>query len=183
MFTIKKKKLIFKNQVYKVYSNYIKSKTFIIKDYLSLEVKGKVYGGVCCIILNNNKIGLMKIYSPIAKTYFYSLIQGFTNYKESIWDAVKREVSEETGINEKKKNFKMICGIYPIQSLIKSKLAIFKLKLKTINKKNFKKVKTEIGVGKLYFFELKKLKKMLKKPNSFDLISFSALTYFLFLRK
>ena len=40
MYKIKKRKLIFQNQVYKVYSNYIKSKTINIKDYLSIEVQG-----------------------------------------------------------------------------------------------------------------------------------------------
>ena len=67
MYNIKKRKLIFKNQVYKVYSNNIKSKRINIKDYLSIEVKGKTFGGVCCLIFKNNSIGLMKIYSPITK--------------------------------------------------------------------------------------------------------------------
>ena len=52
---IKKKKLVFKNQVYKAYSNYIKSKHYIIKDYLTLEVVGKRFGGVCCIVSNKKK--------------------------------------------------------------------------------------------------------------------------------
>ena len=56
MYKIKKRKLIFKNQVYKVYSNYIKSKTINIKNYLSIEVKGKVYGGVCCVLLNKIRL-------------------------------------------------------------------------------------------------------------------------------
>ena len=90
MYKIKKRKLIFKNQVYKVYSNYIKSKTINIKDYLSIEVKGKVYGGVCCILTKKNKIGLMNAYSPLARRNFYSLAQGFTDYKEDIKTAIKR---------------------------------------------------------------------------------------------
>ena len=65
-----KKKLIFKNQVYKVFSNHIKSKTIDIKNYLSLEVKGKNYGGVCCILVYKDMIGLMKVFSPIVKKNF-----------------------------------------------------------------------------------------------------------------
>ena len=55
MYTVKKKKLIFKNQVYTVYSNLIKNKTEYVKDYLSIEVRGNVYGGVCCVLTKNNK--------------------------------------------------------------------------------------------------------------------------------
>ena len=76
-----KKKLVFKNQVYKVYSNYIKSKHYVVKDYLSLEVNGKKFGGVCCIIILK-KIGLMKVYSPILKKLF-SLVQGFCDKNEA----------------------------------------------------------------------------------------------------
>ena len=181
MYKIKKRKFIFKNQVYKVYSNYIKSKTINIKDYLSIEVKGKVYGGVSCILINKGRVGLMKSYSPIAKKDFFSLPQGFTNSNENIKIAVIREVLEETGINLKKQNLKKLCEFYPIQSLIKTKLAIFFSRIK-INNKNFSKnVVDEIGVGKLIFFEAAKLKKMLKKSNNFDLISYSALCYYLFL--
>ena len=182
MYVIKKKKLIFKNQVYKVYSNYIKSKHNYVKDFLTLEVKGKNFGGVCCIIIKKKKIGLMKIQSPILKKGLYSLVQGFCNLKENISQTTKREVLEETGININLKNFKYLCHIYPMQSLIDSKLAIFSTKLKSINDYNLKERTQEIGSGKLYFFSFADVKKMLKKPNTFDLISFSALTYFLFIK-
>jgi len=181
MYKIKKRKLIFKNQVYKVYSNYIKSKTINIKDYLSIEVKGKVYGGVCCILIRKNKIGLMKAYSPLAQRNFYSLAQGFTDYKEDIKTAIKREVSEETGINLRKNNFKKICELYAVQSLINSKLAVFVAKLKDFDKNYSKNIVKEISVGKLNFFNIKTLKQMLKKPNKFDLVTYSTLCYYLFL--
>ncbi len=182
MYYVKKKKLIFKNQVYTVYSNIIENKTESIKDYLSIEVKGDIYGGVCCVLIKNNKIGLMKIYSPIAKRYFYALAQGFSNHNEDVKLSIKREVLEEIGINFQKKDFKKICEFYPIHSLIKTKLAVFVAKLRSQDKDYSKNVVKEIGVGKLNFFEIKTLKKMLKKSNSFDLISYSALCYFLFLR-
>jgi len=182
MYTVKKKKLIFKNQVYTVYSNLIKNKTESIKDYLSIEVRGNVYGGVCCVLTKNNKIGLMKIYSPIAKRYFYALAQGFSNHNEDVKLSIKREVLEEIGINFQKKDFKKICEFYPIHSLIKTKLAVFEAKLRSQDKDYSKNVVEEIGVGKLNFFNVRKLKNMLKKSNNFDLISYSALCYFLFLR-
>ena len=181
MYNIKKRKLIFKNQVYKVYSNNIKSKRINIKDYLSIEVKGKTFGGVCCLIFKNNSIGLMKIYSPITKKFFYSIVQGFTEPNETAKDSIKREVQEEAGFKFKKKNFKKLCELYPIQSLIKSKLAVYKVDFNNQDKNFPKKIISEIGVGRLNFFKIKKIIQMIKKPQTFDLISYSALTYFLFL--
>jgi 8-oxo-dGTP pyrophosphatase MutT (NUDIX family) len=181
MLKIKKKKLIFKNQVYRVFSNEIRSKSLRVKDYLTLEVKGKKYGGVCCIIIHKNKIGLMKTYSPIVRKFFFSLPQGFTNYNENIKHAIKREVLEETGIKLEKKELIKICEIYPIQSLIKSKLAVFYSKTKFHKKLKKEEISEEIGTGKLFFFTFQEIKKMLKKTNNFDLITFSALSYFLFL--
>lgn len=177
---IKKRKLIFKNQVYKVYSNYLKFKSSVIKDYLSIEVKGKVYGGVCSILIYKNKIGLMKSYSPIINKYFFLLPQGFTDSNEDVRNAVKREVFEETGINIKKKDFKKICEFYPIQSLIKSKLAVFYSKIDKEIDSVSENIQDEIGVGRLSFFKYSEVKKMLKNSSSFDLISFSSLTYFFF---
>ena len=182
MYVIKKKKLVFKNQVYKVYSNYIKSKHNYVKDFLSLEVKGKKFGGVCCIIIKKKKIGLMKIQSPILQKSLYSLVQGFCNSKENIFQSVKREVLEETGMSISLKKFNYLCHVLPMQSLIDSKLAIFSTKLGSKSDYNYMKRIHEIGSGKLYFFSYTDVKKMLKKPNAFDLISFSALSYFLFLK-
>ena len=103
MYNIKKRKLIFINQVYKVYSNYIKSKRINVTDYLSIEVKGKIFGGVCCLIFKNDSIGLMKVYSPITKKFFYSLVQGFTEPNEKVKDSIMREIQEEVGLKFKKK--------------------------------------------------------------------------------
>lgn len=174
-----KKKLIFKNQVYKVFSNHIKSKTIDIKNYLSLEVKGKNYGGVCCILVYKDMIGLMKVFSPIVKKYFYSLPQGFTNFNEDIKTAIKREVLEETGIKINAKHMVKICEFYPMQSLIKSKLAVFYSKLSIKPPFSGSQILDEIGVGKLFFFKIDNLKKMLRKSNKFDLITFCSLSYFI----
>jgi ADP-ribose pyrophosphatase len=180
---IKKKKLVFKNQVYKAYSNYIKSKHYIIKDYLTLEVVGKKIGGVCCIILNKKKIGLMKVYSPILNQYLYSLVQGFCDKKEKPLTAVKREIIEETGFKIKKENIKFLTKILPMHSLINSKLAIYYSFLERLNLSDFKLRQKEIGTGKMYFFDLKQINKMLEKPYKFDLISYAVISYFLFKNK
>jgi len=180
---IKKKKLVFKNQVYKAYSNYIKSKHYIIKDYLTLEVAGKRFGGVCCIISNKKKIGLMKVYSPILKQYLYSLVQGFCDKNETSSVAIKREILEETGLKIDKKNIRYLCKILPMHSLVKSKLAIYFASLKNLDSSNFRLRQKEVGTGKIYFFNLKKIKKMLEKPHTFDLISYAAISYFLIMKK
>ena len=179
VYKIIKKKLVFKNSVYKVYSNFIKSKDFFVKDFLSLEVKGKSFGGVCCIIVKNRKIGLMKVQSPLHKRNFFSLVQGFCDHKENSLKAIKREVLEETGISTNAKNFKYHSYIYPMHSLIRSKLAIYSVRLNsTHDTKGLKKI-NEIGVGEINFFDFSKVKKMLKEPFLFDLITFSALNYYL----
>ena len=117
---IKKKRLIFKNQVYKVYSNYIKSKDYTVKDYLSLEVEGKKFGGVCSIIQNNKKIGLMNVYRPISKKKIFSLVQGFCNKNENSMNAIKREILEETGINVRKIDIKYLNKILYIYLIFES---------------------------------------------------------------
>ena len=180
---IKKKRLIFKNQVYKVYSNYIKSKDYTVKDYLSLEVEGKKFGGVCSIIQNNKKIGLMNVYSPISKKKIFSLVQGFCNKNENSMNAIKREILEETGINVRKHDIKYLNKILPMHSLINSKLACFHIKLKKINISDFKNREKEIGSGKINFYNISQIKKMLKKPYKFDLISYALISYFLIERK
>ena len=180
---VKKKKLIFKNQVYKVYSNYIKSKHYIVNDYLSLEVTGKKYGGVCCLIINKKKIGLMKVYSPILKKNLFSLVQGFCDKDENPLNAIKREILEETGIKVIKKNIKYLNKILPMHSLINSKLAIYFTNLKKLNLYDLKKRKKEIGTGKIYFYNFKQIKKMLKKPYIFDLISYATISYYFNINK
>ena len=180
---IKKKKLVFKNQVYKAYSNYIKSKHYIIKDYLTLEVVGKRFGGVCCIVSYKKKIGLMKVYSPILNQYLYSLVQGFCDKNETSSIAIKREIFEETGVKVDKKNIKYLNKILPMHSLVKSKLAIYFADLKNLDSSDFKLRQKELGTGKIYFFNLKQIKKMLKKPHTFDLISYAAISYFLIVKK
>lgn len=180
---IKKKRLIFKNQVYKVYSNYIKSKDYTVKDYLSLEVEGKKCGGVCSIIQNNKKIGLMDVYSPISKKKILSVVQGFCNKNESCIDAITREILEETGINVRKQHIKYLNKIFPMHSLINAKIACFHLQLKNIDSSDFKKRKKEIGSGKINFYNISQIRKMLKKPYNFDLISYALISYFLIERK
>ncbi len=180
---IKKKRLIFKNQVYKVYSNYIKSKDYTVKDYLSLEVEGKKFGGVCSVIQNNKKIALMDVYSPISKKKIFSLVQGFCNKNENSINAIRREILEETGINVRKQDIKYLNKIFPMHSLINAKLACFHVQLKKINNSDFKRREKEIGSGKINFYNISQIKKMLKKPYNFDLISYALISYFLIERK
>ncbi len=183
MQSIKKKKLVFKNQVYKVYSNYIKSKHYVVKDYLSLEVNGKKFGGVCCIIIVNKKIGLMKIYSPILKKKLFSLVQGFCDKNEAPLNAIKREILEETGINVDKKNINYLNKIFPMHSLIKSQLGIYYANLKYYNPVDLKKRVKEVGTGKINFYSFQEIKKMIKKPHHFDLISYTAIVYYFIINK
>lgn len=180
---IKKKKLVFKNQVYKVYSNYIKSKHYVVKDYLSLEVDGKKFGGVCCIIIFKKKIGLMKVYSPILKKRLFSLVQGFCDKNEDPLNSIKREILEETGINVDKKNINYLNKIFPMHSLVKSQLAIYNVNLRSYNPADLKKRVQEIGTGKINFYNFQEIKKMLKKPYDFDIISYTAIVYYFIINK
>ena len=70
-----------------------------------------------------------------------------------------------------------------MHSLIKSKLAIYFTHLKNLDSSDFKLRQNELGTGKIYFFNLKQIKKMLKKPHTFDLISYAAISYFLIIKK
>jgi len=182
MYKIKNKKLIFKNSVYKAYSNTIVSKKLTIKNYLSLEVSGTNYGGVCCLLNKNNSLGLMRVYSPITKKYIYSIPQGFVEKNENIRRAVIREVFEETGYKFNDKLYKKKYFIYPMHSLINSKLAVFEVNIKSEKSFELKnKVQTEIGVGKVKFYKKKKVKKLLKKPHNFDLITLAVILNALYL--
>ena len=62
--------------------------------------------------------------------------------------------------------------------MIKSKLAVFYSKIDKEIDSVRENIQDEIGVGKLSFFKYSEVKKMLKNSSSFDLISFSSLTYF-----
>ena len=125
----------------------------------------------------------MKVYSPILKQYLYSLVQGFCDKNETSSVAIKREILEETGLKIDKKNIRYLCKILPMHSLVKSKLAIYFASLKNLDSSNFRLRQKEVGTGKIYFFNLKKIKKMLEKPHTFDLISYAAISYFLIMKK
>lgn len=176
MYKIKNKKLIFKNSVYRVFSNTIVSKKSLIKNYLSLEVVGRDYGGVCCLIKKKRSFGLMRIYSPISKKYIYSIPQGFVEKNEKIKNAVIREVYEETGYKFLNNLYKKKYFIHPMHSLINSKLAVYEVNINSdkeiLLKNHFQK---EIGVGKINFFKQKRIKQLLKKPNNFDLITLAVI--------
>ena len=66
-----------------------------------------------------------------------------------------------------------------MHSLIRSKLAIYSVILNSTHDTNGLKKINEIGVGEINFFNFSKVKKMLKEPFLFDLITFSALNYYL----
>ena len=113
----------------------------------------------------------------------WSLPKGHVEEGETVLRAAKREIFEETGINIDKKDIKYLNKILPMHSLVKSKLAIYFTSLKNLNSSDFKKRQKEVGTGKIYFFSLKHIKKMLKKPYTFDLISYAAISYFLITKK
>lgn len=132
MFRIQKKKKFFQNQVYKAYTSDVIKKNLITKNFLTLEVvnKYKNYGGVSCLIINHEgKIGLMKVKSPFVKGYFYSVVQGFLNKKETPLKSIQRELKEEIGLSLKKKNIKKLCNFYPIISLINTKMNCYYAKI------------------------------------------------------
>ena len=73
-------------------------------SYLNEEVNIKFNFRVAVIAYNNNKILLQRC----SKDLFYSLIGGRVQLGESSLDAVKREVSEEVGIQIKDEEVKLI---------------------------------------------------------------------------
>jgi hypothetical protein len=181
MFSSKKKKLIFTNQVYRVYINEIKGKDFYVKDFLSIDpiTKNKQgYGGVSIITIYKEYYYLMRVYSPIVKRYFYSLPQGFVEKKETLKASAKRELNEELGVNEKNLNISKLSEVFPFNNLINGKLAIFKALLKKQISSNL--AKSEVGTGKILKIHRKNLIRMLKHPKKFDLITFTCLMHFLY---
>ena len=122
----------------------------------------------------------MKINSFLCKKKFYCINQGFIENKEKAIDCIVREILEETGFKLNKKIFKKITTIYPMQSLISSKMCIFHTKLIDNDIKEKRKVFHETNSSHIKFYERQKIIQMLKKPSNFDLITYSALTYFIF---
>ena len=178
---LKKKKFVFSNKVYKVYSNEIKSKNFYVKDYLSIDPKNKNkqgFTGVTIVPSFRNEFYLMRAFSPIVNKSLLTLPQGFVEKKESLFVSARRELCEELGVDKKKILFSYIDMIYPFSSLINGKMAIFSAQL---NKKILTKKKiSEIGEGKIQIFTKKKLQLLLKKPVKFDMITFSSLMHFFY---
>tara|TARA_B100001173_G_scaffold229849_1_gene199744 strand:+ start:210 stop:758 length:549 start_codon:yes stop_codon:yes gene_type:complete len=174
-----KKKKIFSNEVFDVYkNNFILKNKQLVKDYLSVEPNKKFNksGGVMVLPIQNQKIGLMKVYYPIINNYLFSLPQGFCDKGEIFKNAAKRELEEETGFIVKKKNLQLLTKFYPNPSMINSKITIF-ITSDLTKKVRKKSCNVEIGVGKMSFFSENQIMSLIRKKN-FDLISLSAILFY-----
>ena len=134
---IKKRKLIAKNSVHKIYFDELEIKDNLIKNYLVLDclVKNKHNcGGVLIIPQINDRFLILKYFNHIHNKWIYTFPGGFVDKNESTRKAAKRELYEETGILVNQKNLISLGIITPIPPLINSKIHFFSVKVNFFTK-------------------------------------------------
>lgn len=182
-----KRKLKFKNQVYKVFLDEIREKNnHIIKDYLLLDCINKTKkneGGVIILPFLKNKVGIMKYYNYIHKKNMYVLPGGFINKNENSKKAAQRELLEETGYQTNIKDLINIGKLAPVPALINANIVFFFTKnLKKVRK--IQESQYEHGSGKLTFITISKFKEILKNSSNIDSLTASCgLRFFLYDKK
>ena len=182
-----KRRLKFKNQVYKVFLDEVRqNNNNLIKDYLLLDCINKTKkneGGVIILPFHKNKVGLMKYYNYIHKKKIYALPGGFINKNENPKRAAQRELLEETGYKTSIDDLVNMGKLAPVPALINANIVFFFTK----KLKKIKKIDTyqyEHGSGKLTFITISKFKKILKNSSNIDSITASCgLRFFLYEKK
>jgi NADH pyrophosphatase NudC (nudix superfamily) len=182
MHKVLEKKLFLQNKVYRVFLNKVIKNKSLTNNFLTLEVinKYKNIGGVCCLIIKNNQIGLMLIFNPIINKKYFSIIQGFLEKKETPINSIQREIEEETGLILDKSQINVLCSFYPFPSLIDTKMISYTTLVDKKTLYNKKLIRDEIGMNKIKFYKKERVLELMKNINHFDMISYVVLSYFFF---
>lgn len=170
---IKKRKLVARNSVYKIYFNDVVSKNGIIKNYLVLDCISKNKhgcGGVVVIPKIKKKYLILKYFNHIHKKWIYTFPGGFVDNKEDIKKAAHRELLEETGIKVKNKDLVSLGEITPIPPLIKSRVKFFVANLFTSNN-TYKIDLNEYGKVKMLILSKNKILQIFKNSKNVDSLS------------
>ena len=180
---IKKRKLLAKNSVYKIFFDDLIIKDKTIKNYLVLDCISKNKhgcGGVIIIPKIKNKFLLLKYFNHIHNSYMYTFPGGFVDAGESTKKAACRELMEETGIKSNLRDLISLGVITPIPPLIKSKIHFFISNLE-FNIKKFKIDTKEHDKIKPLLLNKKKVIQIFKKNVNVDSLAIACFFRYLVL--
>ena len=168
------RRLACENSKFLVYFDHIIDKAGSeVRDYLVVapKIAGKnFFTGVAVLPVFDGQVGLVRIYRPALRAYFWEIPHGFVDDGEAADTNALREVLEETGIVADLSSFSSLGFITPDSGVMAARVHVFLAEACNVTQQS----QHELGLREFRFFSLHELEKMIERSEIQDSFTLAA---------
>ncbi len=166
--------LVCENEKFYIYFDHVKDKAGDeVTNYLvvSPKIKGKnLVTGVAILPVFDGEIGLIRIYRPALRAYFWEIPHGFVEEGETEVTTALRELLEETGLVANISSFSSLGFITPDSGVMAARVHLFF----AVACKVTQQTQHELGLREFCFFSFQQFEEMIERSEIQDSFTLAA---------